>query len=101
MDIIRIGEVQNTNDAERKVRVYFKDVGIMSGWLKVIKSPPFIPEKDVTQQTESESGGSGYGQFDAHTHKVIISPWMPSVGDIVLCVYVSGFNADGYVLGAL
>ena len=25
--------------------------------------------------------------------------WMPDIGKAVLCLYLSGFNADGYVLG--
>ncbi|MGN0444252.1 MAG: hypothetical protein ACI4F5_06540 [Acutalibacteraceae bacterium] len=27
--------------------------------------------------------------------------FMPTVGDSVLCIYASGFNADGYVIGVI
>lgn len=89
-------DVQN-----RTVRVLFPDVNIVSGWLKVIKSPPFIPKKGTEQCTEKESGGNGESAFSSHSHKVTISPWLPGIGDTVLCIYNSGFNDDGYVLGAL
>ena len=90
--ILRVGTVTKTDLVKRLVRVQFADVGILSDWLKVIKSPPFIPKKDVPQKTEIAN---------LHNHDVIIEPWFPDVGDVVLCVYNPGFNEDGYVLGAL
>lgn len=101
MDVIRIGQVTDVNTADGTVRVHFPDVDIVSGWLKVIKSPPFIPQSKVEQRTENESGGSGEESFASHSHKVIISPWMPEIGETVLCIYGDEWNGDGYVLGAL
>ena len=91
-NIVRIGEVTEVNVQERTVRVHFPDVDIVSDWLKVLKSPPFIPKKDITQQTEIA---------EQHTHEVKIEPWFPDIGDFVLCIYNPGFNEDGYVLGGL
>lgn len=99
--ILRIGQVTDVNKAERLVRVQYPADNIVSGWLKVLKSPPFIPEKDVEQRTESKSGGSGDSSFESHYHNVVIKPWLPSVGETVLCIYNPGFNEDGFVLGAL
>lgn len=94
-DILRIGKVSAVDYGKRLVRVQFADVGITSGWLKVLKSSPFIgndePPKDVWK-TEKESG---------HFHKLTIVPWFPAVGDNVLCLYNPGFNEDGYVIGGL
>ncbi len=98
---LRIGKVTALNPSERLVRVHFEDVNIVSDWLKVIKNPPFIPAKGVTQQTASKSGGSGDGTFDEHQHDVSISPWFPDIDDKVLCIFDSGFSPAGYVLGAL
>lgn len=100
-ELLRIGKVTSIDVQNRTVRVLFPDVNIVSGWLKVIKSPPFIPKKGTEQCTEKESGGSGESAFSSHSHKVKISPWIPDIGDTVLCIYNSGFNDDGYVLGAL
>lgn len=98
---LRIGKVTDVNLAKRIVRVHFEDVDIVSGWLKVISNPPFIPKKGVPQQTEKESGGSGDSSFEEHQHKVVISPWFPDVNDTVLCIFDSGFSPVGYVLGGI
>ncbi|PWM64303.1 MAG: hypothetical protein DBX61_11820 [Clostridiales bacterium] len=85
---VRIGQVQNTNKEKRQVRVFFAYVGIMSGWLTVLQSPPAVTINDSKTTP-------------VHNHAMDITPWMPKIGDNVLCLYVPGFNADGYVLGAL
>lgn len=94
-ETIRIGTVSNVNYAERTVRVIFKEVNIISGWLKVLRTPPFIgndePPKEMTK-TEKESG---------HFHELKINPWFPSIGETVLCLYNAGFNEDGFVIGGL
>ena len=92
---VRIGTVSDVNSADRTARVHFPDVDIMSDWLKVIYRPPFIP------RTESASGGSGEAEFAEHTHDIKVVEWLPDVGDPVLCLFVEGFNGDGYILGAL
>ena len=100
--IVRIGKVSSANYEDRTVRVHFPDVGIVSGWLKVVKSAPFVNERHQEQKTEETgSGGILPGAFDSHAHGVVIKPWFPEIGDTVLCIFASGFNADGYVIGGL
>lgn len=77
MDNLRIGKVHNVDQEKWCVRVFFEDTKIMSGWLKVLRNP------------SRNSLGDEY------------APWFPKVNDIVLCVYGSGFNSDGFVLGAV
>ena len=93
--IVRKGKVSSVNVQTREVRVYFPDDDFVSGWLKVLKNSPFIP------RTEETSGGSGEASFASHSHNITIEPWLPSVDDVVICIYENGFNGDGYVLGAL
>lgn len=102
-NIVRTGWVSSVNAAERTARVTFKDKGatIVSGELKVIKSPPFIPAKDAPQQTEEKGGGSGDASFESHKHDVTISPWLPSPGDYVLCIYIPTDDGDGFVIGGV
>ncbi len=88
--MIRIGKVSNISTKNRTARVMFEDVGIVSDWLRVIKSPP------LTSKTES-----GGGDEEAHTHDIVQAPWMPSIGDTVLCLYDDCFNGDGYILGGM
>ena len=102
-NIVRTGWVSSVNTAARTARVTFKDKGktIVSGELKVIKSPPFIPAKGVTQQTEEKGGGSGDAAFETHAHNVTISPWLPSPGDYLLCIYIPTDDGDGFVIGGI
>ena len=76
-NIVRTGRVSSVNAGNRTARVTFEDKGqspLVSGELKVIKNPPFIPAKGAAQRTESESGGSGEAAFAAHSHAVKIAP---------------------------
>lgn len=102
-NMVRVGTVSSVNKPERTAKVVFKDRGteFVSGDLKVIKSPPFIPEKDVPQRTEYEAGGSGEAAFENHKHDLIITPWLPDVKETVLCLYLGAENGDGFILGGL
>lgn len=93
-NIVRTGRVSSVNAGNRTARVTFEDKGqspLVSGELKVIKNPPFIPAKGAAQRTESESGGSGEAAFAAHSHAVKIAPWLPSAGRLCFMpVYPDG-----------
>lgn len=99
-NIVRVGTVYAVNDEKRMARVRFGDKGLTSGWLTVLRASPFIPSR-TSSRTENASGGSGDAAFASHSHELVIKPWMPSVNDTVLCLYVPVFNGDGFVLGAV
>ena len=101
LNLVREGTVTAVNNAKRMARVKFQDTGITSGWLKVLANQPYIPDYDVPQRTEYESGGSGDAAFAQHKHDLIIKPWMPRVNDTVLVLYLPVWNADGFVLGGV
>ena len=56
---------------------------------------------NARQRTEAESGGSGDAAFAGHSHAVKISPWLPSPGDYVLCIYLPTEDGDGFVIGGI
>lgn len=93
----RVGKVSAVDLPNRQVRVMFPDVGITSGWLKVLWNPPRThyeeDPRDDPPRTDRDP--------QTHYHKINFVGWFPEVGDCVLCAYNSGFNEDGYVLGAL
>ncbi|MBQ6164790.1 MAG: hypothetical protein IJK23_09985 [Clostridia bacterium] len=62
----------------RKVRVYYPDTDTVSDWLTVVQMPPSV---------------SGEG--------ISVASWMPNVNSFVLCAFLPGFNADGFVIGGL
>ncbi len=95
MGEIRIGKVSAVDKQNRLVRVRFSDIDITSGWLKVLDTTPSTHYEDAPQystRTERES---------LHYHQIKFISWFPAVGDLVLCLYNSGFNEDGFVLGTL
>lgn len=110
--MVRIGEVSSANYEERLVRVYYTELKMMSGWLKVIKSPPFIvpdpPEAEVITDAYKDETNTGApacsgacGASCPHRHDLRIVPWFPKIGDKVLCIYSPGFNEDGFVIGGI
>ena len=101
-NLVRVGTVTWTDQQKRVARVKFHDMGIPSAPLHVLASRPYVPDYETSpQQTQPEEGGSGDLAFDRHTHELCIKPWMPRVGAVVLCLYLPGFNADGYILGEI
>lgn len=102
-NIIRTGWVSSVDIPERTARVIFEDKGdtFVSGPLKVLKNPPWIPEYYAPYRTEYESGGSGDAAFESHKHDLKIKPWLPSVGDYVLCLLLPKGEGDGFVIGGI
>lgn len=74
--VLRVGTVSDRNTSTRKVRVNFPEDDIVSDWLPVVKHKP------------TSSSGT-------------ITDWFPGIGDVVLCIYDTSFNAQGYVIGGL
>lgn len=99
--LVRVGTVTDVNNAKRIARVKFEDLGYTSGWIPVLINRDFIPDYDVPQRTEFEAGGSGDPAFASHKHDLIIKPWMPKVGDQVLCLYEPIRDGRGFVLGGI
>ena len=105
--LVRIGTVTDRRMEERRVRVWFEDDGMSSGWLPVIISQDVTPEHDYDdpQRTEFETEWreprAGEKEYADHKHKIVRKPYMPKVGDEVLAVYLPVFNADGFVIGGI
>ena len=100
-DIARGGKVTAVNNEKRIAKVWFDDLEIESDWLPVLITRDFIPDYDVPQRTEFEAGGSGDPAFASHKHNLIIKPWMPKVGEQVLCLYEPIRDGRGFVLGGI
>lgn len=100
-DIAREGKVTAVNNDKRIAKVWFDDLEIESDWLPVLITRDYIPDYDVPQRTEYESGGSGDAAFESHKHDLTIKPYMPKVNDMVLVLYFPIFNGDGVILGGV
>lgn len=97
----RLGFVTDVNNDKRLARVKFADLGYTSGWIPVLINRDFIPDYDVPQRTEFEEGGSGAAAYESHKHDLIIKPYMPKVGEQVLCIYEPIRNGRGFILGGI
>lgn len=90
--IVRVGSVTAVDNDKRLAQVLFQDLGLPSGWIPVMISHDYVPDYDVPQETEEAAG---------HKHEVKIKPWMPEVGDQVLCLYEPVRDGHGFVLGGV
>lgn len=125
---IKIGKVSSVDVAKRTARVIFEDKeDMVSGELKVLINHPVI--KVVKKDNGGAWGGSGaYNSVprnlggdsykkslpdtvdlskvityvgEPHTHELHmeIHPWLPYVGQFVLCAFPSIGAGDGFILG--
>lgn len=105
--LVRIGTVTHRRMEERRVRVWFEDDKMSSGWLPVIISQDVTPDHEYDDpqwtefDTEDKEPQAGETRYVPHKHKIIRKPYMPKIGDEVLAVYLPVFNADGFVIGGI
>ena len=83
--IIQIGIVTVVDAEVRKVRVKFRDTGLISDWLCVLRNNPQLSVRAA----------------EDHTHTASVIPWMPRVNDVVLVVFLPMPNSDGFVIGGI
>lgn len=43
----------------------------------------------------------GVDETKTHKHVIKVYPWLPYIGQLVLCLYMPNGDGDGYVLGAI
>jgi len=106
-DVVREGIVTAVDNGRLIAKVYFDYLGIESDWMPVlfnkavIKDYPYDSPQWTEFETECkpESGRVGDKDYVDHRHKLVINPWMPKVGDLVLVLYFPLHSADGVVLG--
>lgn len=101
--MVRVGKVSSVDKPARTAKVIFSDrcTEFVSGDLVVLRNFAHIPYKDVPQRTEYEEGGGGDAAYASHKHDLIITPWLPDVGENVLCIYLASEHGDGYVIGGV
>lgn len=79
--IVRIGQVSKVNAGEMTARVQIPDQGIVTGDLRIVKRPPTV---------ECETGC-----------KIKVKPWIPTVGQWVLCIFKPDGEGDGFIIGGI
>ena len=127
-DLIKVGKVSTVNVEKRTARVIFEDKDEMvSGELQVLINHPLI-KITKTDDGAAWSGGGTYNSAprnlggdsyktslpdtinlskvityvgESHTHelKAEVHPWLPYVGQWVICAFPTNGGGDGFVLG--
>lgn len=103
-NIVRIGKVSTVNAEERTARVIFQDkANLVSGPLIILQNQPSITvlETELTYGVLSAEGHTHEGETESHTHELIITPWLPYIGQLVLCLYLPNGESDGFVIGGI
>lgn len=121
-DIVRIGIVSSVNSEKMTARVKIQDQGIVTGDLKIVQNTPLITVESKEAGTKWEYDAQ-YTGFDrklglGETYKksypdtivttysdkeqtIKIYPWIPYIGQWVLCLFKPGGEGDGFILGGI
>lgn len=86
--VVRTGIVSSVNSENMTAKVHIQQQGITSDDLKIIQNTP-------TVEIELESG-TCEGKF-----KAVVSPWKPTVGQWVVCLFKPDGDGDGFILGGI
>lgn len=82
--LIRVGKVTARDPSAGRVRVFFPDTALTSGWLYCLQA----------------SGSITISNENGHSHSATVGTWTPAINQIVICLFLPIPNADGFVLGA-
>ena len=106
-NMVRLGTVISVDKEKMTARVKFKDKGgITSSPLHILKRPVYVIPKmedekkeGQTEEKELEYDVRGVTKKIKHYHEAYITPWVPSVNDMVLCIMMADGDGDGFIVG--
>lgn len=87
-DMVRVGVVSKVNAGAMTARVKIQDQGIVTGDLKIVQNTPTAEIKIISGSCSAEC-------------KAIIKPWIPKVGQWVLCIFKPDGEGDGFIIGGI
>lgn len=121
-DIVRIGIVSSVNPAKMTARVKIQDQGIVTGDLKIVQNTPLITveNEDAGVKWDCKAEYTGheikldfiatwkklYPDTIVTTHEskkqtIKIYPWIPRIGQWVLCIFKPDGEGDGFIIGGI
>lgn len=126
MNIVRVGIVSSVNKEKMTARVKIPDQGFVSGDLCIIKNTPLIVviNKDNGQEWDYKAEYMGYDRelglgesykkkypdeivtnietdYESKEQTVRVYPWIPYIGQWVLCIFKPHGDGDGFILGGI
>lgn len=124
-NIVKFGTVDSVDKVNRTARVRFEDDSDeSSGQLNILSSSPLITveitsaEGEWKYQAEYAAFPQGLGLGEAYKKSppdkitatspsgdgkavVTVRPWLPYLGQYVVCIFPSNGDGDGYVIGGI
>ena len=110
-NLVRVGTVRAVDPAKRKARVWYDDLGIISGWLtilqlygagvNVVAGGGHSHQHEVSSQAGHVHAVTDNAIEHHEHHGTTVGYFMPKVDARVLVLYLPVFNGDGFILGGL
>ena len=105
-NMVRLGTVMSVDKDKMTARVKFRDKGgITSSPLQILKRPVYVVpamesrSEGKTAETKLEYDVRGDTKEIRHYHEAYITPWVPSVNSMVLCIMIADGDGDGFIVG--
>lgn len=118
--IVRLGTVVDVNEDKTKARVKFTSQGIISDWLYIAQFPEWgninsemytewashkhkVAEKwgDIKDSLGGNLQGDETDWDGGHNHRVKHIQWFVRVNDKAICLFPSGSDSHGYIVGCI
>ena len=121
-DMLRIGVVSSVNMEKMTARVKIPDQNIVTGDLRIVRNTPLIvvTNKDGGEKWNYKAEYTGYDRklgvgetykkkypdeiitdYQNKEQTIKIYPWIPSIGQWVLCIFKPGGDGDGFIIGGI
>lgn len=121
-DMVRIGRVSSVDKENMTARVKIEEQDIVTGDLRIIQNTPLITmewkdagikwnyEADYVQYNRQLGIGDRYKENypdrlhtwkDASDRIIRVYPWIPYLGQWVLCIFKPSGEGDGFILGGI
>ncbi len=90
-------------DYEAFYATFDRSLGLGEAYTKSIPDKIKL-EKDIEYFKEEVDSSCEYtGLLEEKKHQMIVEvhPWLPYIGQLVLCIYLPIFNGDGFIIGGI
>lgn len=121
-DMVRVGIVSSVNMAKMTARVKIPDQNLVTGDLHIVRNTPLIVviNKDSGTEWNYKAEYTGYDHklglgesykkqypdeivtdYQSKEQTIRVYPWIPYIGQWVLCIFKPDGDGDGFIIGGI